>query len=1013
MVPAVDYTDNGGGSYTFIDTSLADEVTISYKVSFPGVWTSALGRLGLNLSSGAIGQPVWSWLQSYSPAQALAYSGVAYVYADAYPLTNQAEVENHSFEVVTGHSVSPSIPDCWPDRILKDMLVYDTSSVGWREGRLAAMTQLIGYTRARQLWISVAMTQQRPAREWLEGLAMICNAEWTWQGGLLDLVPRGDEAITSSHGAYTPVTAPVFDLVHGEGGDILEPVEVTPRVNEDAHNIIKIEWTNRANGYTIEVMTASDAAHIEQFGERPKDVIQMHAIHDPAVAQSVAQQLLQREMTVWNTYVFKVPFTRALIGLMDLVTLTDADSDLLRIPVRILKREENGQLKYSFEAEDAPIGSASAPIYGTQAGSGFGHDYSAAPGSVAPPVIFEAPTERTSSGLEVYAAVSGLAGASGALWGGCSVHVSLDGLNYRNTGRLYGGARYGQLSAAMATSGNAAITLAGRGGQLLSGSSQDAAALSTLCWVAGTQGGEYFSYQAATLTAANAYTLSSLTRGAYQNPIAAHSSGAAFVRIDDSLATSGPLTDEMIGQTIYFKFTSFNVYGGGEQALADVAEYSYTVTGDQLSLPPPNVLAPSLSLSSEGVRANWSIFQGDYKDTWLRKGATWAGSVALGLGGEIQRAGTSYLVGWLPVGLNSIVFRHRDRREVLSQQESLAQITIAPPASVVLERIEVNANIASVRWGDSRTNQPILRYAYRLGTPAQTYAQATPWGSAGADSRSDLITSPSAGAFLLWFVAVDVAGNQSTPVSVPVTYSLPADFVLKDRFEASFSGSGVNATIDSGRVYMLWQSGSMIDHYSRYGWANANAKIAAGKLKFFEPGSLTSSYSEEYDMGAVTPTLTLKLAYQVEWLSGSGTITSDIAYNALPADPWTTLSDVTQVVVSGARYIKVTLRATGAGQDDLLRLVSMFTEASLQRIYEPFSLMLNAADVGGTPYVTTSGFTDLKAYTANPVGVGNAITRSPIPVPDDSGPVKQVFWLGYDQAGNRVSGLITGQISGV
>lgn len=604
LVLGADFTQNGAGQYTFNTARVlaGTTVTISHTVTFAGFWQSALSNLGLSLASGAIGQPVWSWLQNYKPAEALAYSGMAYVYADAYPLTNQAEVENHSFEVVTGHAVSSTVLDCWPDRILKDFLVFDSNSIGWREGRLAPMTALISYTRARQLWLSVAMTQQRPGREWLEGLAMTCNAEWTWQGGLLDLVPRGDEAISSAYGSYAPITTPVFDLAHGEGGDLLDPVEVIPRINEDAFNIIKIEWTNRANGYTIEVMTASDAAHIEQFGERPKDVMQMHHIHDPAVAQGVAQQILQREMTVWNTYRFKTPYTRALIGLMDLCTLTDADSELLRTPVRILKREESGRLEYTFEAEDAPIGSASAPLYGTQAGAGFGHDYNAAPGNVAPPAIFEAPPERTASGLEVYAAVSGLPGAAGALWGGCSVHVSLDGLNYRNAGRLYGGARYGQLTAAMGANGNAAVSLAGRGGQMLSGSAQDAAALSTLCWVSGSQGGEYFAYQTATLTAANAYTLSALTRGAYQNPVAAHVSGASFVRVDDALATSDSLTLEMLGKQVFFKFTSFNVYGGAEQSLSDVVQYSHTITGDQLKLPPPTPVNLKVIEQPGGVR---------------------------------------------------------------------------------------------------------------------------------------------------------------------------------------------------------------------------------------------------------------------------------------------------------------------------------------------------------------------------------------------------------------------------
>jgi hypothetical protein len=616
----------GGGGVQQVDTKYEYKAAAIMALSsgpvvaVPKVWKgkqvyNSLSAAGLSLAQGQIGQAVWPWLQSSAGAQAIAYSGLAYVYAEAYPLTNQAEVENHRFEISTGHSVGSGVLDVWVDDILRDFLVLDRANAGWSLDKLAPMTALTNYVRARQLWLSVALTEQKPARDWMEGFAQICNAEWTMQGGLLDLVPRGDEAITSTYGTYTPNTTPVFDLAHGEGGDLLGPVEIEPRVNEDASNIIKLEWTHRANNYQIEVMTATDAAHIELFGERARDVIRMHEIHDAAVAQSVAQQILQREMTVWNKYKFKVPFTRALIGLMDLVTLTDADSDLERTPVRILSREEAGDLQYTYTAEDAPIGSSSAPTYGQQVGSGFGHDYNAAPGNVVAPVIFEAPTERTSTGLEVYAAVTG----AGALWGGCRVWVSLDGLNYRDTGRLYGGSRYGTLTAAMGTTGNAAVQLVGQGGQMLSGSSQDAAALSTLCWAAGVSGGEYFAYETALLTAPNAYTLSSLVRGAYQNLVQTHASAAAFVRIDDAIATSGPLTDEMIGQAISFKFTSFNVYGGGEQSLADVSAYSYTVTGDQLKLPPRPFDTFNVRAQPDGTRQFNFSYTGTPPPDW--KGA--------------------------------------------------------------------------------------------------------------------------------------------------------------------------------------------------------------------------------------------------------------------------------------------------------------------------------------------------------------------------------------------------------
>lgn len=776
IVPGLSYTDNGGGQYTFTNTTgLSPQVEMGYSYVIPRQWVSGLQTLGMSLATGSIGQPTWSWLQSYAPAQAVPYSGSAYVYAQDYALTNQAEVDNHSFEVISGHGIDGlggAINDAWPDVILRDFLVTNSSSVGWSAGRLAPMTPLKNYVRARQLWLSVAMAEQKPARDWLQGLADICNSEWTWQGGQLDLVPRGDESITSAYGTFTPVITPVFDLVHAEGGDLLEAVEIEPVVNEDAHNIIKIEWTNRANAYAIEVMTASDQAHIELFGQRPASVVPMHAIHTAAVASSVAQQMLQREMTVWNKYRFKVPFSRALMGLMDLVTLTDADSALDRVPVRIISRSESGTLEYTYEAEDAPIGSATAPLYGTQAGSGFAHDYNAAPGPVAAPNIFEAPTELTLSGLEVYAAVSGQAGTAGQHWGGCTVYVSLDGLVYKSQGRLYGGARYGQLTAPMTTSGNASVTLAGRGGQLLSGSAEDAAALSTLCWADGPQGGEYFSYQTASLTAPNAYTLSGLVRGAYRNPIAAHTSGAAFVRVDNALAKSGALTIDMVGQKIYFKFTSFNVYGGGEQALSDAAEYSYTITGGQLNLPPPDVM--SFSINADGI-ASWSAVEAvdlaGYQIRW-QPGVNYSWGNATPLHEGVLTS-SPYAILVRPAGVTTFMIKALDT---------------SPSAAQPLGNESINAAASVINLGSPIVANVVTTFDYKaLGFPG-VITNAT---ISGGNLVADADASP-----LAWDANENTAGwtldsdpGWTTATYKPVTY-------LTDVFVVLPADEGAQLTLD-------------------------------------------------------------------------------------------------------------------------------------------------------------------------------------------------------------------------
>jgi hypothetical protein len=111
-------------------------------------------------------------------------------------------------------------------------------------------------------------------------------------------------------------------------------------------------------------------------------------------------------------------------------------------------------------------------------------------------------------------------------------------------------------------------------GQLASVSATDAANLVTLCYV----GGELLAYQNASLTAANKYALTTLYRGAYGSSITDHPPGTLFARLDGSIGRfSYPNT--LIGQTIYLKFASMNIVGGGLQSLNSLPAYTYAVRG--------------------------------------------------------------------------------------------------------------------------------------------------------------------------------------------------------------------------------------------------------------------------------------------------------------------------------------------------------------------------------------------------------------------------------------------------
>jgi len=124
------------------------------------------------------------------------------------------------------------------------------------------------------------------------------------------------------------------------------------------------------------------------------------------------------------------------------------------------------------------------------------------------------------------------------------------------------------------TTDTPAVNLAESGGVLQSGSATDAASGNTLCIV----DAELLSYETATLTSANHYSLTTLYRGLYGTPIASHSSAAQFVRLDNTIFKYDAPA-QYIGKTLYIKLQSFNAFGGGVQDISTCTVYTYMLTG--------------------------------------------------------------------------------------------------------------------------------------------------------------------------------------------------------------------------------------------------------------------------------------------------------------------------------------------------------------------------------------------------------------------------------------------------
>jgi hypothetical protein len=555
-------------------------------------------------NDGQAPDPYW---QTNHATEALGYSGTATVVSNNYSMGNTATLPNFSFEVQGLFSNSGTNGlDANPASIVADLLTNPRYGAGLPAENLGDLSLYSTYCQAAGITLSPLLDTQQEAQQHLADIVVLTNSAIVWSGGLLKIVPYGDQIISGNGTLYTPATIPIYSLGEDDfivqessvgtssgvtpGGDALrsgsgpitggfsdDPVHITRSTPADANNSIQLECLDRSNNYNTSIVEAFDQAAIDLYGIRRDSSLKARAIVDPVnVGPIVAQLLLQRALLFRNSYSFKLGWRYCLLEPMDLVQITDARLGASVLTVRITAVEEDDEGTLSITAEDFFGGYSTAPLYLSQSNGGYVPNWNSAPGNVNPPVIFEPPPALLKGDLEIWVALSG----GGANWGGAQVWISSDGSSYAMAGAVNSPAAQGVLSAELPEHSSPdtidvlAVDLTESQGQLSSVSATDAANLVTLCYV----GGELVAYQTATLTAAGKYDLATLYRGAYGTTIADHPAGTQFARLDASIGRFAyPST--LIGQTIYLKFPSLNIVGGALQSLASVPAYTYFVQG--------------------------------------------------------------------------------------------------------------------------------------------------------------------------------------------------------------------------------------------------------------------------------------------------------------------------------------------------------------------------------------------------------------------------------------------------
>ena len=549
-----------------------------------------LASLNLSLFTGTTPQTVWGYLAAADPAQALAYQGTAYVCAASYALGANAEISNHNFEVQgVLHGSGINGVDADPAQVISDFLTNAQYGLGFSGASIAATTlfgasgdaSLQTYCRAMGICFSPALTDQEQSSSILQRWLQICNCAAVWSGGQLRFIPYGDTSVTGHGYAYNPNVTPIYSLADNDFVDAKsneDPVLVSRVDPFSLPTIQRIEVMDRANQYGSTAIEARDQSQIELYGPRVGSTITAHEICDVSiVAPIVAQTILQRALYVRAHFTFKLSWEYCLLDPMDIVEITDANLGLSAAPVRILSIEEDDTGILTITAEELTVGVSTPVLYPTLSASSAIPNQGATPASVNAPLIYEPPPALTSGAPQIWVGASGVADPN---WGGAYVWASLDNVAYTQIATLTQPVRQGFLTAplAAATGYDATHTLAVN-------LAESAGALSGATVTAAEQGvtlalvdNELLAYANATLTGANAYNLTGLARGLYGTTGAAHLSGAAVARLDNAVARYD-LPANYVGRTIYLKFQSFNVFGGGVQSLSACTAYAYTPSG--------------------------------------------------------------------------------------------------------------------------------------------------------------------------------------------------------------------------------------------------------------------------------------------------------------------------------------------------------------------------------------------------------------------------------------------------
>jgi hypothetical protein len=541
----------------------------------------------------------WSGLSS---DQALAYRGIAGIAKENWQVGTSKTVPQINVEVKGLHQYSVDIPDAEPSAILIDFLTNPRYGADFPLAHLDVAGSFLDYATcntALGMFLSPSFDTQKSAAEWIKQIFEMTLVQAIWSDGLIKIRPYYDAVVTGNGVTFTPALDPVVEstgpddyLVDGQK----PPVLARRQLPSDRVNEVRLEVCNRSADYQVVPAYAKSQADIDIYAKRTAQPVQYPAICSLLLGSKVAWLQLQRSLNVMNQYTFILGQQYIWLEPGDIWPLTaPAPLNLTNYPVRIIEVDVDQQERVVVTAED--IGVCNLLGVGGSQSVGAGSPPTSNMDtleSVNAPVLFEMSSDMTAGHLIITMAVSGQLGNLN--WGGATVFWSEDNLTFSPLNQTTTPAKTGELLADLAAYGGSnpdntntlALDLSESAGVVTSTTNALADGnhnLAVVCDADGTNA-EFLSFTTvAPGVDSFQYNCTRLNRGLFGTSPALHAIGSRFAFIGfltnlDRGLFQWEYPVRLIGETIYFKFVSFDTAEAISQALTDATAYSYTVQGN-------------------------------------------------------------------------------------------------------------------------------------------------------------------------------------------------------------------------------------------------------------------------------------------------------------------------------------------------------------------------------------------------------------------------------------------------